>query len=128
MLCSGCNSYCSGRKLFVDARILFSVDSLSIYADNVLIATKSANNPVLTSIRDKRNRVAEICATRDSVLISISYNSRDSSQHIPSKDTSFYIHVKEIKGFSVTINIKHEIWVLLDDVNHGYGMYEPNSK
>lgn len=127
-LYAGCNSYCSGRKLFVDIGILFPGDSVSIYADNSLIATKSVKELVLTSIRSKRNKVAEICATEDSLLISIFYNSKDSSQHIPSKDTSFYIHVKEIKGFSIAMNVTHEIGVHLDDVNDGYGIYEPDSR
>lgn len=124
----GCNSYCSGTKLSVGIAILFPWDSLSIYADSALIATKSVNEVMVKTLRDKRSKVAEICATKDSILIRVYYNLKDTSQHIPAKDTSFYIHVKEINGFSIAMDITHEIGVFLDDVNHGYGMYEPDSR
>ncbi|SEW51617.1 hypothetical protein [Chitinophaga arvensicola] len=127
-LYTGCNTYCFGTKISVEIGILFPGDSVSIYADNTLIATKSVKEIVSVAIRDKRNKVAEICATKDSILINIFYSSMDTSQHIPSRDTSFYIHPKEIRGFSIAVDKIHEIAVFFDKVNGGYGIYEPNSR
>ncbi|MEV4887101.1 hypothetical protein SAMN05660461_5833 [Chitinophaga ginsengisegetis] len=127
-LYAGCSFYCSGTKLFVGVAIAMPGDTLSIYADNKLIATKSVNEIIVTSLRDKRNRVAEICATKDSILIRIFYNFKDSSQHIPSKDTSFYIHVKDINGLSIALSDTHEMNIILDKVKGGFGIYEPDSR
>lgn len=128
ILYTGCTSYCPGKKLFVDVWIQYPGDSVSIFADSSLIATRSSNELVLASIRDKRNKVAEICTVKDSLAISIFYNSRDTMQPVSSKDTSFYIHPKEIKGFSVATDYAHVIRVFLDDNKVGYGVYEPNSR
>jgi hypothetical protein len=127
-LYAGCSPYCSGTKLFVDVSYGVPGDTLSIYADSVLIGTKSFTENVLTTLRKKKNRITEICVTKDSLLIEIFYSSKDLSKHIPSKDTSFYIHAKEIRGFSISTDVAHEINVYLDKVEGGYGIYEPDSR
>lgn len=127
-LCPGCNFYCPGKKVFISTPIFFPGDSLSIYVDSALIATKSDKELMVRSIRDKRTRVAEICATKDSILINVFYNSIDTSKHIPSRDTCFYIHPKDVNGVSIVVDVVHEIVVYLDKVNGGYGIYEPDSR
>jgi hypothetical protein len=122
----GCNVYCSGTQLSVDICYASGGDTLSIYADSTLIATKSFPHGRVNSLRDKRNKVAEICATKDSLLISIFYSSKDTSKHILLKDTSFYIHPKELKGLSVGVSLRYEIYLYLDKVKGGYGDNEPD--
>jgi hypothetical protein len=125
-LYGACKPYCSGIQLSVSVGYASPGDTLSIYTDSTLIVSKLFQHDLLSSIRDKRNKVTEICATKDSLLINISYNSKDSSKHISAKDTSFYIHPKELKGFTVGLSIRHEIHVYLDKVKGGYGVYEPD--
>lgn len=113
---ASCNLFCTGKKINFGLIYANANDSIQITVDNKVVAQKIVKNDLLGNFGDKKNRLAVVCLTKDSVLVSISINERD---------TSFYLHPKKIKECYVGSTIRKIIKVYINYEIGGLGDNSP---
>ncbi|TWF39063.1 hypothetical protein FHW36_106287 [Chitinophaga polysaccharea] len=115
-LSNSCNLICSGKRVSVGLIYANENDSLKIILNDKIVVDKVIYHGYNGRFRDRKDRLATWCISEDSTLIKIRINSRD---------TSFYLHPKWIKGWYVGCSMKGDIDVYYDYEVGGLGNYEP---
>ncbi|WP_145671483.1 hypothetical protein [Chitinophaga polysaccharea] len=91
-------------------------DSLKVILNNKVMIEKVIKEEYDGHFESKKDRLATWCISEDSVLVKIIFNSRD---------TSFYLHPKLIKGWYVGCDLQKYIDIYYDYEKGGLGDYAP---
>ncbi|TWF39064.1 hypothetical protein FHW36_106288 [Chitinophaga polysaccharea] len=110
-----CNLPCSGKRIHLGLIYANENDSLEIILNDKILVDKVVKKDLIGHFRDSKDRLAILCISEDSILLSIKFNR---------SDTSFYIHPEAIKGCYVGRNIEGGIDIYYDYEVGGLKEYE----
>ena len=113
---NSCNLVCTGKRIPVGLIYANPSDSLKIILNNKVVVDKVIKEGYDGHFLAKKDRLATWCISEDSVLVKVIFNSRD---------TSFYLHPKLIRGWYIGCNLRRYIDVYYDKEVGGLGDYAP---
>lgn len=115
-LLTGCDKKCEGKKITFGLIYGNKGDSVRIFLDSARMIAIHLSEDYKGQVESKEDRLFTACVVKDSILVQISINRRD---------TSFFIDPKQIKECYVGSSIYGIIHVYHNRVNGGFGIYDP---
>lgn len=111
-----CKERCDGKKIHFQFLAGNKGDNIKVFVDGTFRGEKTLHETEDAPFESAKHRIFSLCSERDSILVRVMVNKRD---------TSFYLRPKEVKECYVGNSMKDKILIILNREDNGFGEFSP---